>query len=162
HTVVSAVGPSSLHRHLHRLRRGDPRHPVPRPQVHPDPAILAVGRGRAIMNGAVVRRFLGIIVCALGFSASAVAQSSDQPFSKWFKYNSTAAAKWQFTGDPADPLRVAVRRKDGPRGTRQTILVRYPRSSSAYDIEMYEILRVLEIKEHNPDLPGITFELKDS
>ena len=47
------------------------------------------------MNGAVVRRFLGIIVAALAFSTSAVAQSSDQPFSKWFKYNSTAAAKWQ-------------------------------------------------------------------
>jgi len=114
------------------------------------------------MNGAVVRRFLGIIVAALAFSTSAVAQSSDQPFSKWFKYNSTAAAKWQFTGDPADPLRVEVRRKDGPQGKRQKILVLYPRPSSAYDIEMSEILRVLEIKEHNPDILVINFELKDA
>ncbi len=91
------------------------------------------------------------------------ALADDQPFSKWFRYGSEIETAWKVIGDPANPMQVAIRRKNGERGeAAKRVLVLYPRPSSAYDIAITKILRAFDTKEIDAEFMIVNFEIKDA
>ena len=104
----------------------------------------------------IALQFVGaVLACAILTPAAA---AEPQPYAKWFKYSSDIDSTWNVTGDPAQPLRVTIRRKEG-EGPVKRVLVLYPRPSSAYDTAITEVLRVFGDKEINAELSVVNFEL---
>jgi putative ABC transport system substrate-binding protein len=100
-------------------------------------------------------------LAVLAFVASAVADEAEK--SKWFRYDSSINSAWEIAGDPAQPMRVSIRRKNALRlSSPQHVLVLYPRASSAYDIAITKILEIFDAKDLNVDLTVINFELDDA
>jgi len=106
----------------------------------------------------------GVLAAFLAALAPAEpARAADEPFGKWFRYNRDLEAQWDFIADAGDSLRLVVR----PKGAAQAaplrrVMVLYPRPSSAYDIAISQVIKVLEEKEHKIEFTVINFELKDA
>ncbi len=106
---------------------------------------------------------LAALAALLACSAAAPARAEDRPFSGWFHYRAELDDRWTFAADPADPMRLSIRRKSANQsGPVRRVLVLYPRPSSAYDIAISTILGVLYAKEHNVEFTVINFELNNT
>jgi putative ABC transport system substrate-binding protein len=99
----------------------------------------------------------GLLTCAVIDAADAQVK----PFAKWFKYSPDIDVAWDVIGDPAQPMQVLIRSKEG-EGSPKRILVLYPRPSSAYDTAITEILRVFTAKEVRAEISVINFQLNDA
>ncbi|HZP74926.1 MAG TPA: ABC transporter substrate binding protein [Pseudolabrys sp.] len=108
---------------------------------------------RIFGRGAV---FVALMLCVSG----GFAHAGDHPFDKWFKYSADIESAWVVEGNPADPLTVTVRPKNGT-GLLKKVMVLYPRPSSAYDIAISTIFRVFTNKEINAEFKIVNFELND-
>ncbi|HEU5275841.1 MAG TPA: ABC transporter substrate binding protein [Xanthobacteraceae bacterium] len=95
-------------------------------------------------------------------TGSTEAKPEEKPFSSWFRYRAELDQTWAVTADPADSMRLSIRRKSPVQsGSLRRVLVLYPRPSSAYDIAISSILRVFDDKEQNVEFTVINFDLKD-
>lgn len=104
---------------------------------------------------------LGILAMSLLLMPSAKSQETVD--GKWFRYGDGVDNAWTVTVDPADRMRVSIRRKpaDLP-GPRKHVLVLYPRPSSAYDAAITKILSIFEVKELNAEFSVFNFDMNDA
>ena len=94
--------------------------------------------------------------------AAEPAKAEEKPYSSWFRYRAELDQTWAITADPADSMRLSIRRKSPVQsGSLRHVLVLYPRPSSAYDIAISSILRVFDDKEQNVEFTVVNFDLKD-
>ncbi len=101
----------------------------------------------------------GLLACA----TMNAARADERPFSSWFHYQAELDDKWAVIADPADRMRLVIRRKSPVNSSLlRRVLVLYPRPSSAYDIAISTILRVFYAKEHNVEFTVINFELNNA
>ena len=103
---------------------------------------------------------LGAAVLGAALLAGTPASASDTP--DWFRYGEIAAAAWQVSAVPDDPLRVMIRPKTvDPDRPLERVMVLYPKPSSAYDTAITKILEVFQEKGVNAELTALNFQMDD-
>lgn len=99
----------------------------------------------------------GFVVLALGAAPAAAGEG----YAAWFKYGESAAADWNFSAVPDDPMQVRVTRKKTGAGPARRVFVLYPRPSSAYDVAITKILDVFDEKDINAEFTVVNFNNQD-
>lgn len=99
-----------------------------------------------------------ILVLALLAALSPAAEIRAAGGSDWFAIDAEARADWTVSApDPADDRRVLMRMKTAPDGPARTVLVIYPRKSSAYDIAMSTLLKDFAGRSENLEFLAVNF-----
>lgn len=116
-----------------------------------------------------MKRFSNKLFIALLISGTALAGLAPVGFGKshkkiqwsdWYKLRPKSAEFWQVAPDPNDGLRIRIRYKSGyPKGkAEKSVLVIFPKKSSAYDTCLYKILGIFQEKNLSVEITAINYQ----
>jgi len=110
-----------------------------------------------------LRHCFRLAAIGIFLSAASATAAEEHAYTKWFRYGGGVDTAWTLTADPANPLRISIRRNATDlRGPVKRVLVLYPRPSSAYDIAITKILHIFEAKEVNAEFAIFNFQMDDA
>ena len=98
-----------------------------------------------------------LVALCLTFMAGLPAMAEEPAYQKWFRYQQSLNAQWQFTAVEEDANQVKISRLGGT-GPQQKVFVLYSKPSSAYDVAITKMLTVFANKGVNAKITVFNYE----